>query len=398
MTMVREAEGLTTSRATDRSRHLRPSAHAGRPTHLALVPHGRRTRARSQIVWAVTGSVGAHRDVAHDLVDEAIEAFLDQDGDPVRAFERMAPRAWEFGELQARSGAVAADLERGFRAARAASLQAVARAFAEVSGHDRIRLQQAVALYVQRLLDHIAAAHQQMSRLVGLDARERSAWLADVLFGARPASLLPALADLVAGDSASGEERRLVAVVSLGEPIPAAQLSDPAVLRHRSRHEVLVPDTWTHEELASFLTGPAVVGPPTTLLDAPGGLALARRAAVMLRDTAVDPSRRVIPATDHLGDLLVRGNRLLTDLLVHKHLAPLEQISGVRRLNLAEITLLSLESGLPINQLAREMGVPAQTAHSRMRAARELLGDRLDDPSQRLELIVALRAVLPGWR
>lgn len=395
MTTVREAEGLTTSHPTDRSPVPRSP---GRPARLALVPPRRRARARTQIVWAVTGSVGAHRDVAHDLVHEAIEAFLDEDGDPARAFERMAARAWAFGERQARSQADAADLDRAFRAARAAAMTAVDRAFAEVDRHDRVRLQSAVAVFVQRLLDHIAAAHEQMSRLLALDAGERRTWLAEVVFGARPVALLPALAELVDHDAPLGEERRLVAVVSLDEPIPRTQLGDPAVLRHRSRREVLVPHTWTHDQLAAFLSGPAVVGPPTTVVDAPGGLALARRAALILRDSPVDRSRRVIPATDHLGDLLVRGNRLLTELLVHKHLAPLEQISGVRRLRLAEITLLSLESGLPINRLAREMGLPAQTAHSRMRAARELLGDRLDDPSQRLELIVALRAVLPGWR
>ena len=48
--------------------------------------------------------------------------------------------------------------------------------------------------------------------------------------------------------------------------------------------------------------------------------------------------------------------------------------------------------------IARDLGIPPQTVHSRMKNIRELFGDAIKGPTQRLELIIALQATLPRWR
>src|SRR5699024_12338571 len=57
-----------------------------------------------------------------------------------------------------------------------------------------------------------------------------------------------------------------------------------------------------------------------------------------------------------------------------------------------------LLAGGPVSQAARNLGIPVQTAHSRMMTIRQMMGHALEDPNQRFELIIALRAALPRWR
>ncbi|WP_442885951.1 helix-turn-helix domain-containing protein [Aeromicrobium sp. Sec7.5] len=46
---------------------------------------------------------------------------------------------------------------------------------------------------------------------------------------------------------------------------------------------------------------------------------------------------------------------------------------------------------------ARDRGAPPQTVHHRLKQCRDIFGTVLDEPTQRLELIVALRASQPEW-
>ncbi|WP_293783433.1 helix-turn-helix domain-containing protein, partial [uncultured Aeromicrobium sp.] len=141
-----------------------------------------------------------------------------------------------------------------------------------------------------------------------------------------------------------------------------------------------------------------VLGPAVALDDAAAAVALVRRAAVMLAEGTIEDPRRLVPFQDLLGTMLLTSNPVLNELMIAKHFGTWEQMPAARRVALAEFLQLWLERGQPTNHLARELGIPPQTAHSRMKAVRQLLGEALDDPTQRLELMVALRALLPRWR
>lgn len=187
------------------------------------------------------------------------------------------------------------------------------------------------------------------------------------------------------------------AVVSVDLDLPEALRRDPLVVTQSSPLEALVPASFELDHLAELLTDQVVIGPATSWARAPQATALAWRGAGLLREGLAFDDRLMVPCSDLAGALLVSGNTVMSDLLVTKHLSDLEAVQPARRADLAEALLHWLERNLPANTLARELGIPPQTFHGRLNAARDLVGDAIDDPAQRLELIVALRAAIPHW-
>lgn len=335
---------------------------------------------------------------ADELIAVCVESFADNRTRPHAAAEQLAPLLYAAGGRSARNGHQHAHLLEAFAAARVAAQ----RGLREVVGHaaadlDLIGLREDLMLYVGLLQAHASSGFQSVRRVVDLNAEERAERLRRALFQHAPAGQLRLLAEL----SGISLESRLRAVVSTSGPLRVGPRPDPDVMTGLLPTEALV----TEDRVLDFTAdtevlgvSQIVLGPPTTVVTAAQGLALARQAASMLRAGMVTDPRPVVPCSDLLADLVVQGNPLVADLLITKHLSALEQLSERRRANLAELALQWVERGLPVNQLARELGIPPQTAHSRLKSLRALLGDSLDDPTRRLELIVALRAALPRWR
>lgn len=190
---------------------------------------------------------------------------------------------------------------------------------------------------------------------------------------------------------------RIRALVAVHGELPAALRSDPRLVARPSAYELLVPEDVDPHSLAPSVAGQVVVGPLTPWRDLGDSLQLLWRAARLLSDGHAVDDRLLVPCTEMLGPLLVAGNPLLTGMLASKHLAVFDGIRTARRNDLALTLLRWLETASATNQLAREMGVPPQTLHSRLCKLREMFGAKLEDPPTRLELIVALRAVLPTW-
>lgn len=190
---------------------------------------------------------------------------------------------------------------------------------------------------------------------------------------------------------------RIRALVSVDRELPAQLREDPRLIARPSSYELLVPEGIDPHTLAASVAGQVVVGPLTPWRDLGDSLQLLWRAARLLSDGHAVDDRVLVPCTEMLGPLLVAGNPLLTGLLASKHLAVLDGMRAARRNDLALTLLRWLETASPTNQLARDMGVPPQTLHSRLCKLRELFGTKLEDPPARLELIVALRSVLPSW-
>lgn len=395
--VVRIAGGRTLERGLGRgTERTRIAGAISRGLVTDRVSPGGRTAVAGAPTTALVVPMDLLVEVLQPFVTTCVDAFVAAGLDAGAAGGAMVAEATALGRRLARGRAPRESIELGFTAATRAACEALEPALVR---HDADALRAARAeltSYARILLGHVLRAWQEMSAVLELAPDARREVLAQAAFGARPASLLDCVAEALEVDL----DAEHVAVVSVRDPLPVSVLSLPGALRGPSRREVLLP-VEALAAVADDLLGVAVTGPATTLLEAPGAVTLARRAAVLVAEDG-DPlacvGRLLVPATDLLGDLLVRGNRLLADLIVAKHLAPLEALSATRRLRLGEIVLHSLECKLPLNQLARRIGIPAQTAHSRMQSARTLLGDALDDPSLHLELIVALRSALPRWR
>lgn len=372
-----------------------PGRSPGRERGLPMRPDASRVaELRGQIVAALPAGMRGDPLVAQ-AVGAAIEAYLDTDGHSIAAAEAVAARFERLGDKHARNGGRAAELVDLFQAVNVVVQKRLVRVLRDpLKRDDLIALRESLIAFQSLLRSHVEEGFRRTAAIVAMSGDERRARLRLITFGGHSAPELERLARLAGLDPG----RRMLAIASVMAPIPSKIRERRDALASEGGTEMLIPESWDLEEFASQLRGQVVVGPPAVLADAANATSLSRRAADMLRDgTAID-TRLLVPYSDLLADLLVAGNLLLTDLIVHKHLSVLAERSPGRRLDLAEMLLHSLERGTSLSQLARDLGIPPQTAHSRMQVLRSMFGNALEEPTQRLELIVALRATLPRWR
>jgi hypothetical protein len=328
-------------------------------------------------------------------VRASIEAFVSCRGQVDVAAAQVAPLLQDLGAREARHHSDPARLDRSFRLATVAVQRGLSHVMDDGVSSQALRpMREALMAYMAHLHRAARAGFDHATQLMAMTDVERFQALRAIVFRGAPPRDLDEICTMMGLDPA----QRYVPIAAVDASLPPAVRDHPEAIVDSASSEALVPETWSHDTLERHLLGQAVVGPPTTVAEAYESITLTRNAAALLRDGSARDTRAIVPATDLLGELLVRGNRLIADLLIDKHLQPLHNVSTNRRLILAETLLLVLERGLPLNQIARELDTAAQTVHNRMRALRALLGAKLDDPTQRLELIVALRAGLDRWR
>ncbi|MFC7484067.1 PucR family transcriptional regulator [Luedemannella flava] len=149
------------------------------------------------------------------------------------------------------------------------------------------------------------------------------------------------------------------------------------------------------DQLADALHGRgAVVGPMLDWARAPEAVRLAELAAGLVGRDPAGPhaAGAVVFADDHLAALALGGEISALAVLAQRRLAPL---SGLRP-NQRESLLVTLHSWLrhwgSRADVAAELFVHPQTVSYRLKRLRELLGDDLDEPSARFELLLVLTA------
>jgi hypothetical protein len=157
----------------------------------------------------------------------------------------------------------------------------------------------------------------------------------------------------------------------------------------------LVPDPdgpGRRRVIETALSGrPAALGPAVAWTDA----ALSARqafAAYQLVEEGHIAGRGLIPATEHLPELIIHGAPELTAALRRRALAPLEGETARSRERLADTLLAWLDHHGAASATAAALHVHPQTVRYRLGRLRALFGDRLDDPAARFELALALRA------
>jgi hypothetical protein len=346
-----------------------------------------------QAVVRATG--GATDELLSELVRAAVDSFVDHDADVERAARRVGPLLDRIGQRQAHRGFTAADLDAAFDVARGALHKSLDSVVGDLVNRDgQVGLREDLTTYLARLHVWARRGLDRTHRLRELSEPERRARMATAAFGRQSSAELVQLAAV----SGIDPEALVVPVISLDAPLPAALLDAPGSIRAAEPTGVLVAHTWAPDVLEALVDGPAVTGPAVPLAEVGDAVALTRRAVRLLRERGTSGRPRLVACQDLLGELVAESDALLAELAVRKHLTVLDGMPARRKVDLGEVLLMSLELGRPTNTIARELHVPPQTAHSRMKTVRELFGDALDDPLQRLELVVALRAALPRWR
>lgn len=345
-----------------------------------------------------------HGDSSHlsPVITESIKAFIDCGGDPELAATRVAPLLWEVGDQHALRGLDAEALSEAFRLTQAAAQRGLRSAVGSSLSRDVMsHLREDVILFIRQLNNQALIGWERTHTILAMPEDERRSRLGRTLLQQGDESPLQRLAEFAQVELSAP----YVVVVSAFGELPRTLLRHPDILAGSNKLEALVPASWIQSQLSEHLESPfsaqspqVVVGPSTRLADIAHTASLTRRGAELLRDGLVADTRTLVPCSDLLGSLVVNGNPTLTELVVAKHLGPMESMRPTRRLAAGALLLQWLERGLPMNKLARDLEIPRQTAHDRMKSIRARLGDAIDDPNQRLELIVALQATLPRWR
>lgn len=312
------------------------------------------------------------------LVAACFDEFLRADCRPRVALRATAQLMDELGAARAQAGVSRRDIETAFVQVHdivMSSLRQLTRG--QVVGEPMLRLRRDVKHY-------LAGLHRQLCAAVAREEVRQD----------REHAERAALHGGLAVPEVEGPVRLVVAVV---DELPHELLGDARFLPGRSCFEVVLPEEIDLAELENRVAGQVVVGPLTSGSELEESAVLVWRAAALLRDGRAVDRRRLVPFSELLGLLLISGSPVMARLLAEKHLAPLAPFTPHRRRELASTLLAWLERGVAGNVLAREIGVPPQTVHHRLKQCRDLFGAVLDEPTQRLELIVALRASQPEW-
>lgn len=125
----------------------------------------------------------------------------------------------------------------------------------------------------------------------------------------------------------------------------------------------------------------------------------ARRALAMAASEAVAlPEDRVVRCHDLQTLLCLNADPALRRYSDDIMLAPLVAETPARRRALAETMLLHLQTHDSAPALAQRLGVHDQTVRHRLRRLKELFGERLDDPTETVGLLIALESAASRWR
>lgn len=346
---------------------------------------------RDRIEKLVRSSVPRAADAWVDLAVACADAFVVHGGDPVTAGRSVAARCLHFGETQAQAGmtddeltAVVQSVGRGLRR------QVIPAVVREQDLPDVETLSRAVQELLLRIVGHVRRGMQTVLRLHALSPVHRRRALTAALFGGSDGPSLRGLAIACGIDPTV----RLTPVVATapGAVLDAQLRGRDDVLPGPRPQEAAVPAAWSDDRVRALADVDVARGPSVDLVSLPEAVRLTRTTAAV----AV-PGTPVTASVDVLARLVVASSPVLVDLLIGQRLAPLADLPASRRSSLASTLLAWLEHGRPANEVARMMGVPAQTVHMRLGTAKRLLGDPLTDPDVRLELLVALRAAVPRW-
>jgi hypothetical protein len=129
----------------------------------------------------------------------------------------------------------------------------------------------------------------------------------------------------------------------------------------------------------------AVVGPALGWAQVPEGVRLAELAGELVRPDAVP-----VFADDHLVTLALRGEPGALAVLSIRRLAPLATVRATQRERLLETLHSWLLHWGSRAEVSADLFVHPQTVSYRLKHLREVLGDDLDDPATRFELLLVL--------
>jgi DNA-binding PucR family transcriptional regulator len=145
-----------------------------------------------------------------------------------------------------------------------------------------------------------------------------------------------------------------------------------------------------HEQLPGWRV---VVGPEVRLSEARTSLRLARHALTLAQRGLIEDAP-VIWSRDHLSTLWLLTDEFLARELAERTLSPLANLTVKQRARLSETLLAWLETSGSAPEIAGRLKIHPQTVRYRLHQLEALFGSRLNDPDDRFQMEISLRATM----
>jgi hypothetical protein len=261
----------------------------------------------------------------------------------------------------------------------------------------------AISAAVSSYLEHVNAAIQAARTERGVQPPSPRADLAQALCSQQPRTAI----ELDHLSAVAGwpipEELSVLAVDRTVTGARGWRLPPNLLSTSLGRHEILLADVRDTEMAIQLVRR---FDPVCTLALCRGisstQAAHAARWAVGLKDLEragrVAAQGNVVSLSDHACNLALQSDVRLGQWVAERTLSPLMTLARQERLDLAETLLFRLTVSESTAVVAEDMAVHAQTVRNRTRKLKGFFGDGLSDQHHRLEMIVALQAMLPMWR
>lgn len=329
-------------------------------------------------------------------IEQAIRAFLD-------AVEQGRPPGGEtdelwrqLGEAEFQSGRSLEDLRAAFRLGLRAAWRGAADVAvrAGVSAPAAISLAEAIFVYGEDLTSDVVEGYLRMqSDQAGEQDRRRRRLAAALL---DPAGQDPeAVARAAELARWTVPHTLAVAALDVEDPGAIARRLDAAVLIGADAEGpwLVIPDPDGPGRAAAVdraLAGqPAAIGPTVAPDEAFRSLRWARLALRLRREGALPAG--ALRSSEHLVTLILLQDVELARALAGSRLAPLDDLPVGERERLLQTLAAWLAHQRHTPGVAAELHVHPQTIRYRVARLRELLGDAIDVPDQRLGLEMAVR-------
>ena len=332
-------------------------------------------------------------------VNQALAQFVDRIADPDRPRADFAEVYRQLGRLEASEGRSLDSLQKAYRLGTRVAWRHLIR-FRQRSGLPTAMMwtlgeatlayaDELIALSVEGYADMQARSeqgrHRRRKRLVRLiisdedQSRAEAAELAGAARWPLPSQLCVVMLDRVSGPA---------------DAVP--ELPDEILADIQGAQGCLVvpgPDDsdWWSRCAAALGDWRVVIGPTTSLADAPKSYRHAQLARELVRRNTIEDTSPV-RCVDHLSTLWLLTDEFLVEQLIRKRLAPLAPLTDKQHKRLGETLLAWLETRGGAPEIAARLRVHPQTVRYRMRQVESLFGDQLRCPDARFELEVALRA------
>ena len=333
-------------------------------------------------------------------VEQALIQFVDLVRKPEQ--DRSAGREVyvRLGRGEARAGRTMEALLAAYRIGARVAWRRVAETArsAELGEEILARLAESIFAYIDELSAASAEGHAQEQAATAGEAQRRRRRVATLMIQCPPPD--QAAVEDAAGEAGWPLPSSLAALVwRPSERRIAARLPSETIVAPLDDGScAIVPDPEAPGRLraieAALGEHQAVIGPAVSWQQA-GVSARRAFAAHRLLDEGVIPAvpaNGLVLANEQLATLILHADRGLLDDLAQQRLAPLADETDSSRERLAQTLLAWLDHQGKVPQIAAALNVHPQTVRYRLGRLRECFGSALDDPEDRFELALVLRA------